>query len=130
MDLTIENVVAAYLSQRRLKEDLEREHKEKLKPINERMKKAETWLLAALMRDNVQHAAVSAGTAYVKERTSCSVEDWEAFFTHMQQTENWEMLTQGASKKAVQEYLAREGKLPPGVKYSSENIVQVRTNSK
>lgn len=127
---TVDQVITAYLAQRRKKEELERAHKEALKPINTRMEKAETWLLSRMLQDGLQHLAGSGGTAYIKERTSCSVSDWEAFFNHMKETENWHMLTHGASKTAVAEYLAEHGELPPGVKYSAENCAQVRAKAK
>ena len=127
---SVAQVVEAYLSQRRRKEELEREHKEALKPIKERMERAENFLLDKMLDGSMNHIAVAAGTAYVKARTSCSVVDWEAFFDHMKEGDNWHMLNHGANKTAVAQYLAEFGELPPGVKWTSENIVQVRKNSK
>jgi hypothetical protein len=68
------------------------------------------------------------GTAYKTLRTTASVADWDAVLEFVKEKDLWQLLTQAVSKAAVEEYLATNAELPPGVNVRRETTVNIRRN--
>lgn len=71
-------------------------------------------------------SATDVGTAYRSKRTSATVADWDAFFSHVMDTESYQLLERRANKKAVEEFQEVNDDLPPGVNYTVMHTVNFR----
>ena len=69
----------------------------------------------------------TAGTAYRLVRTSCTVADWETFFTQfVQANEAWDFLERRANKTMVEAFRQEHGDLPPGLNWSETATIGVK----
>lgn len=123
---TIQQVAEGYVALRNQKRALEKQHKEELAPLNTDMKKLEAFMLNLLTEQGAQNVSTAEATVYKSKRVSVKTENWNDFFEFVQANEAWHFLTRSVSKTMVQEYLEEEGKLPPGLSISTEQIIGVR----
>lgn len=123
---TIQQVAEGYVALRNQKRALEKQHKEELAPLNTDMKKLEAFMLSLLTEQGAQNVSTAEATVYKSKRVSVKTENWNDFFEFVQANEAWHFLTRSVSKTMVQEYLEEEGKLPPGLSISTEQIIGVR----
>jgi len=87
--------------------------------------KLDGLILAALDKEGLESAPTDAGTAYKKNRSSCSVKDRDAFYNFAVSTGNLEAIDMKANAKIVRELL--DGGIDvPGVKYSESIFIGVR----
>ena len=124
---TIQQVAEGYVTLRNNKRAIEKQHKEELAPLNADMKKLEAFMLNLLNEQGAQNVSTAEATVYKSKRVSVKTENWTDFFEFVQANEAWHFLTRSVSKTMVQEYLEEEGKLPPGLSISSEQIIGVRS---
>jgi hypothetical protein len=124
--MDVNQVIAAYVTLRDKKEALKKKQAEEMAPLSERMTKLEAWLQNHLNKQNLKTLRGEAGTAFIKEVTSATVEDGEAFFEFVKSTEKWELIDRRCSKSVVDAYFQTFGTLPPGIKYTREEVCQVR----
>jgi hypothetical protein len=90
------------------------------------MKKLEAELLEFLNANGSDNLAVKGvGTVYRTNRTSASVEDPAAFMAWVREHEMWDALDIKANKTFVAEQ-AEAGDLPPGVKFSVTQAINIR----
>src|ERR1700761_2901642 len=78
-NFSVDDVVKKYVTLREIKRDLEKDHEEALKPIEEQLEKLEAWLLGKMNEDGVDSYKTGSGTAYKSVKTSCTKAD-EAMF--------------------------------------------------
>lgn len=124
--MDINEVIAAYIKLRDARDELKKKHAEELEPITSKMSKVEAWLQTHLTTQGIDSVKGAAGTAFLKEVTSATVEDGEAFFAHVKLTGQWELLERRCAKSVVEDYVREKGELPPGIKYTATMVCQVR----
>lgn len=124
--MKVNEIVESYIKLRDRKAAIKKEYDDKVAKIEKVMSVAEAVLLKHFDKTGAESVKTDAGTAYKSTRTSATVADWDAFLAHVQRTEAWEMLEHRASKRAVEEYKAANDDLPPGINWSSEQVVNVR----
>lgn len=123
---TMSEVIAGYIKMREIKEGLVKKQKEELAPINEHMTKLENWLHKQLQDQGQKSARTDAGTAFLQNEHSVTVEDFTAMLEHIRATDQWELLERRASKTVVLDLIESTGVIPPGVKVTSEIVCRVR----
>ena len=101
-------------------------HKEKMKPYREALDQLNNLLLQHLLTVGGDSVKTGAGTVYKTVKKSASLEDADAFMRHVITKEAWELLERKASVTAVEAFVAENGVLPPGVKYTQMPVVGVR----
>jgi len=102
-------------------------HEAELAPVNEMMERIETRLLAQMQEQGVDSYAVrGVGTAYISTTTKANVADWDGLLSFIRQKDLWQLLERRVAKSAVDEYVAANQDLPPGVNYSQAVAVNVR----
>lgn len=122
----IAEVVPAFVKLRDHVEKMDREHKERMKPLREKLEFMENWLLGELTRAGVDSVAIrGSGTVFKKKESSCSVADWATVFPWIQEHQRWDMLNHAVNKTAVAAYVEENEAPPPGVNYTTTWTVQV-----
>ena len=126
MSMTIEELVSKYVVLRDKKAQLKAEFDAKTAKITEVMDRIEGKMLEFMTETGTDALKTSAGTAYVTTSTKATVASWEDFFTFVQNQEAWQLLEHRCSKKAVEEFVAANDELPPGVNWSAARVVNFR----
>src|SRR5271169_2879430 len=115
--MQIDKVIGAYIQLRDGVDTIKKRHKEELAPINDKMSKLEAWLQLQLQTQGINSfAAKGVGTAFLKNVTSVTTEDWSATLDWIKKSNAWEFLEQRVSKTVVQDYMESQGEVPPGIK--------------
>lgn len=122
----IDQIVESYIALRERKAQLKAKYEADVAPIQEMLDKAEAHLLAEMQKQGVTAFRTDVGTAYSQERTSATVADWDGLLEFVKDKDLWQMLERRVSKTAVDEYVAQNKDLPPGVNYRREVVVNVR----
>jgi hypothetical protein len=123
---TAEQLVDAYVKLRDMKKAMQEEHKKQLAPLNEKMSKIESGMLAMLKLQDAESMRCKAGTMYQLTRTSVKVEDWEEAFKFIRKNDLWHMLEHRLAKASVTEFVEANGDTPPGVSIVNDLTVGVR----
>ena len=126
MQDNIEDLVRAYVTLRDQKAALKAEQAEALKPYDEALAKLEARALAVLSQSGVESMKTSAGTVYSTTFTSATVSDKSAFMDYVTSNEAFDLLDVRANKTAVQDFLAANNDVPPGVTVRRELKVGFR----
>ena len=124
--MTPAELIKGYLQIRERKRELEAKHKDELKPYIVTLAKIELALGKVMEDTGLENLKSVEGTAYRTVRSSVVVADWDSFLSWVRENNYWHMLEHRASKTAVEEALADEGELPPGVNVSRDVAIQVR----
>lgn len=122
----IHKLVDGYIQLRDKKAALKAKHEAELAPINAMMDKIETHLLAQMQEQGVTSYKTELGTAYTSTTTKANVADWDGLLGFVRENGLWQMLERRVSKTAVDEYVAANNDLPPGVNFSSAVSVNIR----
>ncbi len=126
IDVMVEN----YVKLRDIKAQMKKEYEAQVAPVDAAMEKIEAAILAQMQATGSNAFKTAAGTAFIAEKTSVTVADWDSFFGFVQEKELWHLINHAASKTAMEEYKAANDDLPPGLNYRVEAQVQVRRPSK
>lgn len=124
--MNVDQVIEAYIKLRDHTDQMKKKHKEELQPYTERMEKIEAWLQKTLTEMGLENFKGRSGTAYLKQVSSATVEDREAFLQFVRESGLWELLESRCSKSVVDDYIEAKGEIPPGVKYQRTIVTQVR----
>lgn len=132
MDLQykIDWYVAKYIEFRDKIKELNDAHKERMAPLEEAKDKLAGILLEKLNADNVESSRTEHGTFFRTTKKSASLEDADAFMRFVIGGEHWDLLDRKANVTAVEEFLKEHKGLPPGVKYTEYQDVNVRRPTK
>lgn len=122
----IGTLVEGYIKLRDKKAELKAKHDAEMAPINAMMDKIEVHLLAKMQEQGVESYKTGIGTAYTATRTSVTCADGAGFIAWAIETGNTHMIERRAVKTAVDEFVAQNKDLPPGLNYRSEVCVNVR----
>lgn len=121
--------VGEYIRLRDMKSAVETRHKEELAKIRAQLETCENWLLGELQRMGVDSFKVAHGTVYTSARFMPSIGDKEAFFNHIRETGEVELVQSRVSSETLKTWMANHGgQCPPGVKASYERVIGVRRN--
>lgn len=123
------DVVEKYIALRDKRDTIMREAKEKCAKINEHLEKIEGKVMGLMDQLGVNSVSTDDGTAYVAERTSVTVGDWDCFLDQVKKEGLWHMLERRANKSAVDEYKNENNDLPAGVNYRVMRTLNVRRGS-
>lgn len=122
----IDAILGKYIELRDLKATMKAEYDAAVAPVQEAMDRVERILLSHMQQNNSTGIKTSAGTAYIKEVTGITVADWDSFLAFVKDRQMWNMLNHAANKTGVQEFLADQGELPPGLNMRVERSVGIR----
>jgi len=129
-ELTVDAVVATYITLRGQKEAIEQQVKDDLSSIKEKMGKLEAWIMAKSDETGVKSFKTDAGTAFMSTADWAKVGSWDEVLAFVQTNEAWDMLTHGVNKKSVREYIDANGSIPSGVNFGTKITVNVRRPTK
>lgn len=123
---TVEDVIAAYVKLRSVKDQREAAHKAEQKKITEKLTKLEAWLHMKMHVDKVKGFNTNAGTAHTFTVEQATVADMDALLEYVRENEAWHLLEKRVSKTGVRALLDENQPLPPGVNWSSSTVIHVR----
>jgi hypothetical protein len=122
----LNELIDKYIQLRDLKAQMKAKYEAKVAPVTEAMDRIEAKLLQQMRDQGAESFKTSFGTAYVSKRTSATVADWDGLLNFAREQELWNLLEKRVNKTAVDEYVAANEDLPPGVNYRTEYTVNVR----
>ena len=126
MNLTVDQVIEAYLKYRNKKEALEAEIKDQVKELKDKMAKLEAWIKTKADAEGVTSFKTAHGTAFVTTNDYANVADWDAVLSFVKENEAYDMLEKRVSKNAVRGYIEQNKTVPSGVNYGTRIDVNVR----
>lgn len=126
MNVTVDDVVAAYIKLRNKKDSLEAEVKEQVKGIKEKMEQMEAWIKEQADAQGVTSFKTKHGTAFLTTSDYANVADWDAVLEFIRSNEAFDMLEKRISKVAVRGYIEANKEVPPGVNYGTKLEVNIR----
>jgi hypothetical protein len=127
--MKLSDLVAKYIELRDRKAQHKAEYEQKVAVLEESMDKIEAKLLELFQSTGMESIKTDAGTAYQSVRTSTSVADKEAFLEFVKTREEWSLLDVRASKLAVEQFVAANEDIPPGINLRQEKVVNVRRSA-
>ncbi len=127
--MKLSELVAKYVELRDRKSLYKGEYEAKVAKVEELMGKIEAKLLEVFATTGLESVKTEAGTAYASVRTSASVADKESFLDFVRTKEEWSLLDVRASKLAVEQYIAANEDIPPGVNLRQERVLNVRRSA-
>lgn len=122
---TIDAVVAKYIELRDELARMKGDYEAQAAPLKTAMDKIENYLLARANELGVDSFKTEHGTAYTSTRTSVKVADKDAFFTYVQEHSEWSLMEIRAAKTAVEQYVAANEEVPPGLDIVTERTLNV-----
>lgn len=133
-NLSVEELVKAYISLRDKKAELKAEFAKQQKPYDDALFQIESEMLAKMNDTGVESMKTAAGTAYKSIRSTVSVADKEAYkrfvLAQIEAAEDpmwaFDFLDIKANKSAVEDFLAAKDELPPGINLRREEVVGFR----
>lgn len=127
--MKLSELVGMYVELRDKKATLKAEYESKVAVIQEKMDKIEAALLQAFDKSGMDSCKTSSGTAYISTRNTASVADREVFMQYVKDNDDWSLLEVRASRSAVEQFIAANEDVPPGVTWRSERVVNFRRAS-
>ncbi len=106
---------------KKMDEDL----KAQKKPLEAFKARLEGHFEAFLMTNNLKNAVTKGGTVHWNTRCTASLTDPEEFMGYVIENRAWSLLDRRANATVVQDFVTREGSLPPGVKLNTYRTVGV-----
>ena len=118
--------IAQFVRMRDHIKQIEEKHKEELKPFKETLEKLSSALMDHLNTIGADSIATPFGTAHKTTKNSASIADMDAFWTWVITQGSFDMVDRKANVTAVGEFIKENGAPPPGVNWSSHQVVGVR----
>lgn len=125
-DLRNDELVHLYIA---LRDDIAREKADyEQSVVDKKVKqdKIEAILLRRFEESGDEAVKTKFGTAYKSTKNTASVADWDALLDYVKREEAWELLTRSVSKTVVEQFVAANDDLPPGVNWRSEVVIGFR----
>lgn len=101
-------------------------HKEKMRPYRDALDQLGGVLLDHLKNINSESVRTDYGTVYRSSKPSATIADATAFWNHVVQTEDWDLIDKKANVTAVKDYIEANKQLPPGINFSVTATIGVR----
>lgn len=127
---TFEERVAQYRQLRDVIREKEKALEEELAPMKKVLEQLGNVLLQMLNKSGQEAARTKAGTAYITEKVSATIEDADAFRRHVIGGEAWDLIDWRVNKTAAKDFVNENNQAPPGVNYSTIRVVGVRAPGK
>lgn len=126
--MKMSEAITRYIELRDNKAALKKLHAAELREkFTDEMEKIEKMFLRAFEKTGQTNAKVKGvGTAYMKARVTDKVEDRTAFLGWVLETGKLEFLESRVSKSALDEYVEEHEDLPPGVKRTIDQTVNIQ----
>jgi len=121
-----ETRVAQYVQLRDKIADIEKRHKEELRPFKEMQELLNAALLQHMVSSKAESVRTSAGTVYRSSKGSASIADHKAFWAFVENNGAWDLLDKKANVTAVRDYIEENKNPPPGITYTERQTVGVR----
>lgn len=128
-DVKVDAAVAAYVQLRDKKAEIEREAKDRVEAIKNKMAKLEAWFQQYLDDTGQTSAKTHAGTVFLTTVDYARVADWDAIVDFIKDRGAYDLLEKRVSKNAVRGYIDMDGSVPPGINYGSKISVNIRRPS-
>lgn len=128
MSVKLDDVVRKYVELRRERDAMKKRHKEELEPLTEKMERIETAIMKFFQKTGQNSAKTDHGTPYIQKRVSATVADRDAFLAFVMENESLEFLENRVNKTAVQQYMEDNEEVPPGIKVSTQQVINIRSN--
>lgn len=107
--------------------EIEKRHKDELKPLKEALDKLNTQIIDLIQQTGGNSVNIKGvGTAYLITDVSVSIADPGEFKRHVIGSEAWDLIDWRANKTAVNDFLTEQHGLPPGINYSTRIKAGVR----
>lgn len=147
-DIQVDQVIEKYITVRQIKRDLEKDHEESLKPVNEKLEKLESWLLGKMNETGVDSFKTKIGTAYKTTKTSCTIADQGVFKDYVFRpvvdwlknsfgidvdvgtlltVPKWNLVDFRSLKSGVELHIEDHSQVPPGLNVTQTTTVNVRS---
>lgn len=126
----VDDVVALYMDLRGKKDEIERQAKEKVNAIKEKMAKLEAYLLQRMQEDGVNQFKTPHGTAFSVSSDYASVVSWSDTLEYIVKNEAFDLLEKRVNKLAVRSLVENGQQPPPGVNYGTRLDVNIRKPSR
>jgi hypothetical protein len=110
--------------------EIQRAHKEQLKPYKDALDKLDVLLLDMLTQSKQENARTNAGTVYKTTKYTASITNLPEFQRHVIGTESWDLVDWKANLTATKEFATENKALPPGVKLSARVDIGVTAPAK
>ena len=125
MSMKLPEMIDKYIQIRDAKDEAKKTFTAATKRMTDALVTLDGLILKALDDEGLESAPTDFGTAYKKNRNSCSVKDRDEFYAFAVATDNLEAIDMKANPKVVRE-LMDAGTVVPGVKYSESIFIGVR----
>lgn len=113
--MKVNELIDLYIKGRDKLSALKQEYDEKKAPVEAKMDKIEKAMLVAMEQLGVDSFKTESGTVYKSILTSVPIADKEIFINYIKDHEAWHLLEMRASKSGVEDFMAANDELPPGV---------------
>lgn len=127
--IDVEKRVAQFVQLRDKIKEISDKHEAELAPYKQAKSQLEAELLEHLNANHMKSARTAAGTVNVSEKTSCRVEDTDAFRSFVVNNGEWDLCDMKANAPAVEKYMEEQQAPPPGVIVNRFRTVGVRRAS-
>jgi hypothetical protein len=126
MTITVDQAVAAYMTLRAKKAEVEARIKDEVTQLETKMDKIEAWIKTQADAMGVTSFKTKHGTAFLTTKDYANVENWDATLNFIKETGAYDMLNKAVNKTAVRGYIEQTKTVPPGVNYGTKIEVSVR----
>lgn len=106
--------------------DLDKAHKEKMRPYRDALEQLNNVLLDVLNKQGGESISTENGSAYKTEKKSASVADGKVFWDYIVANQAWDLIDKKANVTEMSKLLEEGKPLPPGINMSSRFVVGVR----
>ncbi|MBS3785163.1 MAG: hypothetical protein KGY78_12055 [Anaerolineae bacterium] len=125
---SLDEVTRRYVALRQRKAEMEKAHKEALKPLNDAMEKLENYMQKKLDELGADSVKTPHGTPYKSMQESITVADRDTWLQYLRESDAWELADIRASKTSIRQHMKEyDGELPPGLNYRAMTKVNVRS---
>lgn len=126
MAAKLDQIIDKYLKIRDEKTKIKEQYQADVAHLDAAMEKIENYLQAEMQKSGLKNLPTELGTAYLSTRTAATVADWDSLLSYVRANDLWTLLEKRVSKTAVEEFVAANDDLPPGVNISQAVVVNVR----
>ena len=120
-------LVGAVRKLEKQKRDLVTAHKAEVAELDGKIEHVKTRILSQLDELGVENTRTESGTAFKKRVQTAGVDDWETLLAHIVESEDYSLLHKRVAANRCAEIVKETGQLPPGTKWSRDEVtVQIR----
>lgn len=122
----IDQIITGVLNLRDQIDLLDAQHKATTKPLKEAVEALEIQLLQICNSTGQTQLGCESGIAFLKTQSFVSMNEWDEFIQWAIANGRIDMLKKDVSKNAVAEFVDATGNPPPGIKWDTKRVIQIR----